>query len=488
MYSRSDRQRALDLWFERPGEVSVARFVEELGYPSASAMAGWIRADPRHDPDKATYRSKPVLSKLEAIRRVAEGASCAQAGAPLGMTKAQVADAVARYARGGTAELLPKPRRKKEGPMAGTKAESKAKAKERDPWLVPPEVPAELPEDPAALKAIVRELQLDNATLREVLAVLKADPGCEPPCLTTAEKAEAVRALAPRFGVSAACARLGLPRSTYYDRLSAGPRPEGDPELDPLVKRAFEVDLQSANGYRFVKDVVDEQLGRPVSEKRIRASMRRQGLVPASLRKDKRYSSYAGETDAAPPNLLLRADGTHDFRPPAPGMVLASDITEFALPDDGRKVYLSVVIDLWDGKPLGWSAGFSPNAELANSSLLKAAAALPQGARPTVHTDRGCHYRWPGWKGICERRGFVRSMSRKGCSPDNAACEGFFGRMKNEMFHGRDWSGVSADALAAIVEAYMVRYSTWRRKAFDVDGRKVRMTIDEHRRMLGYAA
>ena len=40
----------------------------------------------------------------------------------------------------------------------------------------PPEVPAELPDDPAALKAIISELQMDNALLREVLDVLKADP------------------------------------------------------------------------------------------------------------------------------------------------------------------------------------------------------------------------------------------------------------------------------------------------------------------------
>ena len=32
----------------------------------------------------------------------------------------------------------------------------------------------------------------------------------------------------------------------------------------------------------------------------------------------------------------------------------------------------------------------------------------------------------------------ARSMSRKGTSPDNAACEGFFGNLKNEFFHGRD--------------------------------------------------
>jgi len=29
-------------------------------------------------------------------------------------------------------------------------------------------------------------------------------------------------------------------------------------------------------------------------------------------------------------------------------------------------------------------------------------------------------------------------MSKKGCSPDNAACEGFFGILKKEMFYDRD--------------------------------------------------
>ena len=71
-------------------------------------------------------------------------------------------------------------------------------------------------------------------------------------------------------------------------------------------------------------------------------------------------------------------------------------------------------------------------------------------------------------------------MSRKGRSPDNAACEGFFGRTKDEMFRGGDWRGATVEGPAALADAYMARHSTWRRT--------VRMTIDEHRRMLGYAA
>ena len=39
--------------------------------------------------------------------------------------------------------------------------------------------------------------------------------------------------------------------------------------------------------------------------------------------------------------------------------------------------------------------------------------------------------------------GLTRSMSKKGCSPYNAASEGVFGRWKNEMFYNTDWSGIS---------------------------------------------
>ena len=42
--------------------------------------------------------------------------------------------------------------------------------------------------------------------------------------------------------------------------------------------------------------------------------------------------------------------------------------------------------------------------------------------------------------------GLTRLMSKKGCSPDNAACEGFFGRLKNEMFYGRSWIDVSINS------------------------------------------
>ena len=55
-------------------------------------------------------------------------------------------------------------------------------------------------------------------------------------------------------------------------------------------------------------------------------------------------------------------------------------------------------------------------------------------------------------------------MSKKGCSPDNSACEGFFGRMKNEMFYGRNFVGVTIETFVEIINDYIIWYNTKRIK------------------------
>lgn len=82
---------------------------------------------------------------------------------------------------------------------------------------------------------------------------------------------------------------------------------------------------------------------------------------------------------------------------------------------------------------MSWSLSTRPDAELVNTMLDNAVETLNAGERPVIHSDRGGHYRWPGWLERVNAAGLIRSMSRKGCSPDNAACEGFFGRLKTEI-------------------------------------------------------
>lgn len=55
-------------------------------------------------------------------------------------------------------------------------------------------------------------------------------------------------------------------------------------------------------------------------------------------------------------------------------------------------------------------------------------------------------------------------MSKKGYSPDNSACEGFFGRLKNEMFYQRDWKNTTINQFINKLDNYIHWYNNQRIK------------------------
>ena len=82
-----------------------------------------------------------------------------------------------------------------------------------------------------------------------------------------------------------------------------------------------------------------------------------------------------------------------------------------------------------------------------------------------------------------EEAGLTRSMSKKGCSPDNSACEGFFGRLKNEFFYGKQWKDVPIEEFIGFLDDYIRWYNECRIKES-----LGWMSPLEYRRSLGLAA
>jgi len=231
----------------------------------------------------------------------------------------------------------------------------------------------------------------------------------------------------------------------------------------------------TATGYRRLHASLSDQCVN-VSEKVVRRLMKQECLFAATSKR-RRYGSYMGEISPAPDNVPNR-----DFSADAPNEKWLTDISEFQIP--AGKVYLSPMIDCFDGMVVSWSIGTRPNADLVNTML---DAAIDKVAasdeRPVVHSDRGGHYRWPGWLARIADAKLVRSMSRKGCSPDNTAFEGFFGRLKTEMFFARDWLSTSIEEFAAALDAYIRWYNEVRIKS-SLGFR----SPAQHRRRLGIAA
>jgi len=101
-----------------------------------------------------------------------------------------------------------------------------------------------------------------------------------------------------------------------------------------------------------------------------------------------------------------------------------TDLTEIHIP--AGKIYVSPIVNCFDGLVVAWNIGTRPDANLVNTMLDHAVQTLQPDERPVTHSERGSHYRWPEWIRRIDSARLVRLMrSRKGCSPDNAACEGF---------------------------------------------------------------
>ena len=213
------------------------------------------------------------------------------------------------------------------------------------------------------------------------------------------------------------------------------------------MARAF-ADSRGRYGYRRVKAA----LGTGVSEKVIRRIMREDGLV-ARVPGRRRYSSYEGEVTPAPDNLVNR-----DFTAERPNEKWLTDTTR----DQGQR---RKGVPFADDRLLrrhGRGAHGRDVAERrtgATRCRVRAAATLRPGERPVVHSDRGCHYRWPGWLERMGRHGLVRSMGAKGCSPDNAAAEGFFGRMKVESVYPEHWEERTCEEVIDLAGEYIRWYN-----------------------------
>ena len=99
------------------------------------------------------------------------------------------------------------------------------------------------------------------------------------------------------------------------------------------------------------------------------------------------------------------------------------------------KACLSPPVDCHDGRIAAYTAGPGPDAGLADGMPAKAAESLPEGAHPLARSGRGRHCRRPGRPDLMGRYGPARPTGAKGPSPDDAAAEGFFGRMRTESVH-----------------------------------------------------
>jgi transposase InsO family protein/transposase-like protein len=454
MYTLEEREFAIEYYVETG--LTTRETVKELGYPSHTCLCDWLSQvdTPKRQRKEALHL--PYEDKLKALSRCFElGESLNDVAAELGLASSSSIRAWRRiFLEKGELALM-------------TKDEIKAKAKSTKKPLPEGENEIEL------LRKRCEELELENAIRDEIIKVLKKGPGVDPKNMSNKEKMTVIDALLPKCQLKNILITLSMARSSYYYCKTASLKSDKYFDMRITICELFE---QSAARYGSERIWLELQNNNTkVSEKVVRRLMHEEKLVVVS-KKERTYKSYQGEITPAPDNLIKR-----DFHADNPDEKWLTDITEMKAKDG--KIYLSPIVDCFDGKVVAHTRGLHPTAELANTMLFKAIKTLDDTKRPILHSDCGCHYRWPDWIAIMDKNGLTRSMSKKGCSPDNSACEGFFGRLKNEMYYGRSWEQKTVAELMQAIDEYIEWYNEKRiKKSLGA------MSPNQYRQSLGLAA
>ena len=430
MYTKNQIIAALAL-YDATGSAKTV--INTLGYPSNPMLYHWIKKYPEYlsKPHVRHYKQAAAELKEQAIRRcLIDGEPVRSIAEDIGYTES----IVYKWLRSN----------REKGICSNMKKSKKT-------------TPSDLQavDNIEDLKEKMLDMQMEIDILKETINVLKKDPGVDYTALRNREKAVIIGALKNKNSLPKLCLKLEISRSSYYYQEAALRADDKYRELRSRIIKLFQ-DNRCVYGYRKIHQLL-KQKGTTISEKIVRRIMKEESLV-VKMRRRRKYNSYQGELSVAPENLVNR-----DFHADKPNEKWLTDITEFSIPSG--KVYLSPVIDCFDGTPVSWRMGVSPNANLVNAMLRDAISTLSPGEKPIIHSDRGCHYRWSEWIKIVGDAGLTRSMSRKGCSPDNAACEGFFGHLKNEMFYNRNWDDCTIPELIQEIDSYIRWYRTDRIKS-----------------------
>jgi putative transposase len=233
------------------------------------------------------------------------------------------------------------------------------------------------------------------------------------------------------------CRETGVSRAGFYRHWrAAAPREEETELRDQLQSLAL---AHRSYGYRRLTAML-KRSGHAVNHKRVLRLMRADNLLSVRRRR-----------------FVVTTDGRHSWRmwpnlarwakPQAPNQLWVSDITYLRLRSEF--VYLAVILDVYSRRVVGWALREDIDTHLTLAALRMALESRTIQPGLIHHSDRGIQYAAGDYVAQLERHAIEISMSRPGNPYDNAYCESFLGKLKQEQWDGRKYQSM-AEARNAI--------------------------------------
>jgi putative transposase len=375
-YTLEQRKQAIEYYLSHGR--SISRTIKALGFPKRTALCGWIKEDLPDEAlpcatGKTLVRYTQEQKEQAVIQLCSKERTAREISADIGVSESSLRIWKKRLLNERCSNPMPSKRTSASNYKTAALPSQGDLAGEKQVLL----------QQVDELKRDIFRLQMERDILEKAGEILKEGQGINPERLTNREKVALIDALRDKYQLNTLLSVLSIAKSSYCYQRCAMRMPDKHAALRVQIKKIF-AEAYSSYGYRRIHAVVQGE-GQCISEKVIRRIMMDEQLVVPSVKKRK-YNSYIGEISPDVPNLVNR-----DFRADAPNAKWLTDITEFSIP--AGKVYLSPIIDCFDGMPVAWTIGTSPDAELVHTMLDEAIPLLGESEWPIIHSDRGCHYR-----------------------------------------------------------------------------------------------
>ena len=230
-----------------------------------------------------------------------------------------------------------------------------------------------------------------------------------------------------RWSIHWMCKQLEISRAAYYKWLHRE-IPEQELENIKLAELIMEYDERFNHilGYRRMTSWINHFNHTGYSKNRVHRIMKKLGIHSVIRKKKKKYTS-------SPPAVVAENKLGRDFYATAPNEKWTTDVTEFKIPGEKKKLYLSAILDLYDRYPVAYVISSRNDNKLVFKTFDKALATNPE-AKPLFHSDRGFQYTSKVFQKKLKDHEMEQSMSRVGHCIDNGPTEGFWGIIKSEMY------------------------------------------------------
>lgn len=257
----------------------------------------------------------------------------------------------------------------------------------------------------------------------------------------------------------------GIKRSTYYYTVS---KVNKDMKNDEIMNQIISIYYENKEkyGYRRIQLELTNR-GYKVNHKKVKRLMVVMGLY--GIQPKAKYKSYKGDMNGTVDNKLMyqiidkNKHTTYykrDFSTNHCNEIWSTDISEFHIASG--KLYLSPILDLHNREIVSYNISTRPNYNQIEDMLNKAFDKYDDLNGLIFHSDQGWQYQMTQYHKSLKDKGIIQSMSRKGNCLDNSPMENFFGRMKTEMFYGKEYSFDSLEELKIAMDEYIDYYNKQR--------------------------